>query len=183
MIPHAILHDMRLAGRAPGSRQGYRLYRTNGNVSLNWTLNHIKNDALEQGGIDVLHIYCHGYVGGADDTVRQMSVSFGGLGLELGRESLTFETTSKMRILKNTVSKIVVHACAAADSSGAHLDLFADGRRLMGEIALHSGAYVTAADQIQWYTHSRSSRIDFGDWEGNVLMLSPDTGLPVLVGS
>ena len=171
---------MRLEGRAPGSAQGYRLYRTNGNISLNWTLNHVKNDAQAHGGIDTLHIYCHGYAG--ENEAARVCGDFGGQGLELGRESLTLHNIQIIRLLRNSVSKIVVHACAAADSTHASLDIFSDGRRLMGEMAVHSGAYVTASDRIQWYQGAESGRIDFGEWEGNVFMFSPDARLPVLVG-
>lgn len=184
MIQHAILHDTRLGGRASGSRQGYRLYRTNGNISLNWTLNHVKNDAVENGGIDTLHIYCHGYAG--ENEAARVCGDFGGQGLELGREAVTLHNVEVMKLLKGCANKIIIHACAAADSTWAHLDMYSDGQLLMRRIALNSGAYVTAADRIQWYQENSQipdGRIDFGSWEGNVFMFPPTGGSPILVAS
>jgi hypothetical protein len=68
--------------------------------------------------------------------------------------------------------------------------------RLMGELALWSGATVIASDQTQIYhwrptfmqrlfgeTTRNEFPIDFGDWEGSVYEFSPDTGRPSPVAS
>ena len=115
-----------------------------------------------------------------------MCGDFGGQGLQLGREGITLHNVGITKILQKCASKIIIHACAAADSTWARLDMYSDGQRLMKQIAVNTGAYVTAADKIQWYftnSDKPNGRIDFGDWEGQVLMFSPNGGLPIPVGS
>ncbi len=174
MIAHAILHDRRLQGRPPGSATGYRLYRTNQNISLEWTLSHLAGDARGHGGIEELHIMCHGFE--AIVGVNLQSQQRGGFGLQLGREGVTLANASVMRWLRGQVQIITIHACATADTAPGNEGTDGDGRQLCREIAAHTGAEVIAGVLAQQYTYftDGSGRIDFGDWEGPVLRFSPN---------
>jgi hypothetical protein len=170
MIANAILHDRRLTGRPPGSTQGFRLYRTNGNISLNWTLSHIAGDARGHGGIGELHIMCHGL----EDivAVNNQSQVRGGFGLELGREGVDLSNVAVFSALAGLVQIITIHACATADTVPG----VSNGRQLCREIAARTRAEVIAATRTQEYTYytDGSGRIDFGGWEGPVFRFSPD---------
>jgi hypothetical protein len=96
----------------------------------------------------------------------------GGMGLQLGREDLTHSNVSAWRAIKDTTSNIVVFSCAAANTEKGNEGTRADGRYLMGALAVHTNATVYAADRIQWY-HKRHV-IDFGGWEGTLLRFKPD---------
>jgi len=55
----------------------------------------------------------------------------------------------------------------------------------MGALAIHTNAWVFAADKIQWYNTYKGlkdGRFDFGDWEGQLWAFPPNGGsaLPVL---
>ncbi len=134
MIANAILHDRRLTGRPPGSTQGFRLYRTNGNISLNWTLSHIAGDARGHGGIGELHIMCHGL----EDivAVNNQSQVRGGFGLELGREGVDLSNVAVFSALAGLVQIITIHACATADTVPG----VSNGRQLCREIAARTRA-------------------------------------------
>jgi len=170
MIAHAVLHDRRLTGRPPGSAAGYRLYRTNANISLNWTLSHIAGDARGHGGIGELHIMCHGYEGVVG--VNMQSQVRGGFGLELGREGLDLGNANLMSALAGQCQIITIHACSTADSVPG----VSNGRQLCREIAVYTGAEVIAATRTQEYTYylNGNGRIDFGAWEGPVFRFSPN---------
>jgi hypothetical protein len=148
--------------------------------------------ARKAGGLDDLLICCHGFEGVLEDFDGEVSFVSGGFGLELCQENLTLSNAAVVRSLHATpplVRRIVVFSCAAADSQRAARAYGADGKRLMGEIALHSGARVVASTATQrysmipnisqWMFNAGSQndwRIDFGDWEGAVFEFSPDDG-------
>lgn len=69
------------------------------------------------------------------------------------------------------VSNIVIYSCAAADTQPGNEHTDADGKYLMGALALCTNADVFAADKIQWYyTHGGmpSGAFDFSTWDGNL---------------
>jgi hypothetical protein len=107
----------------------------------------------------------------------------GGMGLQLGQERVTHRNVNLWRAIRNLVESIVVYSCAAADTQKDNIGSEADGRYLMGALALHTGATVYAADRIQWYgTHNslEHGRFEWGKWEGNVHMFRPN-GAPGLL--
>jgi hypothetical protein len=64
--------------------------------------------------------------------------------------------------IKNKVRNIVIYACAAADTQLGNENTEADGKYLMGALALCTNADVFAADQIQYYyTHSNMAERRF----------------------
>lgn len=146
------------------------------------------------GGLDDLLICCHGFhadgaVPGADISIR----TDGGLGLELGAENLDFRSVGATAVLKGPpplAKRIVVFSCGAANTHAQLRNQRGDGMRLMGEIALTTGARVVASNETQIYHNietlkhfffgagsTNDGRIDFGDWEGDVFEFSPEDGV------
>jgi len=102
------------------------------------------------------------------------------MGLQLGREGLRQSNVNQWMQIKNKVRNIVIYACAAADTQLGNENTEADGKYLMGALALCINADVFAADQIQYYyTHSnmRNGAFDFRGWEGNLFKFSANNGL------
>jgi hypothetical protein len=198
MAGRMIVHDFRLTGAVP-SGLGANVYQVTVRTSLSHAFNWVAQHSDRVGGLDDLWIWCHGFEAVIDDDDLSSCYQAGGFGLELCQENLTFDTVSVTNVLKSPrrrVRRIVVFSCAAADSPGTASARRAgsDGMRLMGELALWSGASVIASDQTQIYhwrptmmqrllgdTTRNDFPIDFGEWEGNVYEFSPDTGRPTPV--
>jgi hypothetical protein len=189
-----IMHDFRLTGSVPSGLKS-NIYQVSVRTPLRHALNWVSTHADKVGGLSDLWIWCHGFEGIIEDDELSSSYQAGGFGLELCQENLTFGTVNLTSVLKakRRVRRIVVFSCAAADSPGttSAMNAGSDGMRLMGELALFSGATVIASDQTQYYhwrpttiqklfgeTTKNEFPIDFGEWEGNVYEFSPDTGRP-----
>jgi hypothetical protein len=200
MAGRMIIHDYRLTGAVPSSLRS-NIYQVNARTPLRHAFNWASQYANRVGGLDDLWIWCHGFEGIINDSDLASCYQAGGFGLELCQENLTFATVNVTSVLKTPapkVRRIVVFSCAAADSPGTTAAMHAgsDGMRLMGELALWSGATVIASDQTQYYhwrptvmqrlfgeTTRNEFPIDFGDWEGNVYEFSPVTGRPTPVAA
>ena len=110
----------------------------------------------------------------------------GGFGLQLGKQGLTLSNVGLTRMWREpsvAITKVTIYACAAADTGGGNSGTIGDGRRFLGEMALHSGATIIASSAVQTYNPESVRRflpspIDFGEWEGQVFAFSPDTGAP-----
>jgi hypothetical protein len=98
----------------------------------------------------------------------------GGMGLQLGSEGVLHSNVSRWKAIAGACDSIVIYACAAANTESGNEGSTADGKYLMGALAMHAKATVYAADRIQWYD---PSNMDFGDWEGNLWQFQP-TGVP-----
>jgi hypothetical protein len=193
MSGKAILYDRRLVGSIPSELRGIT-YTVGSAVPLAHAFGWVVGQANQRGGLDELWLWCHGYEDVIEDANQGQSYSAGGFGLQLCQEDLTFSTVGQTRVFNGQppkVRKIVVYSCAAADSPGTEAAITAgsDGMRLMGELALWSGARVVASDETQLYVMQhfvsealcRAGDIDFGQWQGNVYEFSPTTGYPTLL--
>lgn len=117
-----------------------------------------------------MFIMCHGYAG--QNERAQMSMDAGGMGLQLGRENVLHENVSLWSAIKNRVENIVVYSCAASNTESGNEGTAADGRYLMGALAIVTNASVFAADRIQWYNTYKglaNGRFEWGAWEGRLL--------------
>jgi len=193
-----IMHDFRLTGAVPNCA-AQNIYEVSLQTPIRHAFNWVATHASRVGGLSDLWIWCHGFEGIIEDPDLAQSYQAGGFGLEFCQENLTFATVSVTSVLKSPtprVKKIVVFSCAAADSpdTRAAMNAGSDGMRLMGELALWSGATVIASDQTQYLYHRptvmqtilgettlNEFAIDFGEWEGNVYEFSPATGHPRLI--
>lgn len=198
MAGRMIVHDFRLTGSVPAGL-GSNVYQVSARTPVRHAFNWVAQYADRVGGLDDLWIWCHGFESIINDWDLASCYQAGGFGLELCQENITFATVSLTSVLKTPrprVRRIVVFSCAAADSPGTDAARRAgsDGMRLMGELALWTGARVIASDQTQYYhlrptmmqrllgnTTSNDFPIDFGDWEGTVYEFSPETGRPTAV--
>lgn len=125
-----------------------------------------------------LYVLCHGFAGSSAQ--RQQSGDFGGMGLQLGMEGVLHSNVNRWDKIRNVFRDIVVYACGAGDTQAGSEGTTADGRYLMGALAIHTGANVFAADRIQWY---RRTGFNFGNWEGQLYRFPPSGGNPVPVGT
>jgi hypothetical protein len=141
--------------------------------------------AVGSNKLRTLSVCCHGYEAGVADERSAMSYQGGGFGLELGADNLTWETVSAFSALNGKFASkgiLEIYSCAAAQDSSGGNGFTGNGRLLMRELAGHAGATVRASDTVQEYTAgvvdiwvaSWYEGVDFGEWEGNVWLFTPD---------
>ena len=94
--------------------------------------------------------------------------------------------------VEGLINKIIIFACATADTGQGNEGTIGDGKRFCGEMALQTGATVIAATHTQWYSidqsfwqwiTGQSGSIDFGTWEGPVYSFSPVDGSATLINN
>ena len=194
MAKRLVLLDFRLTGMVTDGIG--EIIHVGGGTDIQKAFNKIATKARAVGGLDDLLICCHGFEMILEDYDNSVSFMSGGYGLQLCNENLTLANVGVTGVLKSapplvpTVKRIVVFSCAAADSNRAARNAGSEGKRLMGSLALTTGARVVASDATQYYRaipsiaqSLRSAggkndwRIDFGEWEGNVFEFSPDDGV------
>lgn len=180
MAGRMIIHDTRLAGKAPPIAPN--IYVVNATVEINHCIGWIGQYARSQGGLNELLVMCHGFEANWD-LGRQMSTmqQAGGFGLQLCTEGLTLYNVWLVRNWKGLIRRITVYACGPADTGPGNEGTAGDGRRFMGEMALWSSAEVIGARNTQMYSWSSSQPIDFGAWEGPVYRFDPSNGQPTQI--
>jgi hypothetical protein len=180
MSKYVVLRDRRLHGGVP-ARSNLGIVNTDASTSLAYAFSAI-NVLARTDRINTLFVLCHGYAG--ENARANVSVDAGGMGLQLGRESVLHSNVSMWGSIKKKVRRIVVYACAAANTEPGNEGSDSDGRYLMGALALHTDADVYAADAIQWYgTHKNlhNGRFDWGSWEGKLMMFPAGGSAPTRV--
>ena len=174
MNRYLALRDRRLEGGVP-ARPRLGIINTDEHTPLAEAFARIRG-YVRLGRIHTLYILCHGYAG--ENPRGRVSMDAGGMGLQLGREDVTHANVGQWSAIKGGVANIVVHSCAAADTQPGNQGSVADGRYLMGALAIHTGADVYAADIIQWYHNYKDNlkrgRFEFGEWEGNLWHFPPN---------
>ena len=176
-----VVHDRRLLGATP---LNYNYVKQVGpETAIASVIGSIAHYGASR-PLDTVHILCHGFEAHADLS-QQISTpdAVGGFGLQLCMEGLKLFNASLTARWRGRVNRIVVFACAPADTGRGNEGTRGDGRRLCGELALWSGAEVIAARDTQYYNgvvahypggRSVSDTIDFGAWEGPVYSFTPD---------
>lgn len=178
---YVAVRDRRLGGGVP-ARSNLRIVNTSATTPLGQAFVAINSAARGGAKVRTVFILCHGYAGTND--AAGMCLDAGGMGLQLGRENVLHENVSMWTAIRNKVEEIVVYSCAAGNTEAGNEGTRADGRYLMGALALHTNASVYAADRIQWYhTHKglANGRFEFGQWEGQLLHFPPTGGAPLVV--
>jgi hypothetical protein len=186
MSVYLALRDRRLKGGVP-ARPRLAIVNTDEHTRLTHAFGAIRRTARDNGRVHSMFVLCHGYAG--TNEAAGVCMDAGGMGLELGFETVTHGNVGQWSAIRGSVSNIVVYACAAANTEAGNAGTTADGRYLMGALALVTGAHVYAADRIQWYSrynNLNNGRYDFGAWEGRLFHFSPNgtppttaTGAPV----
>jgi hypothetical protein len=162
------LHDRRLAGDISGFSGA--VIDLNAATSLPVTFGAVRAYAGRR-RLESIFIACHGFAGA---NIRDMvSADAGGMGLQLGKEGVKHDNVAMWAALKNVTRNVVVYACAAANTEPGNEFTTADGRYLMGALAIYLNCYVFAADRIQFYNRYEGV-IDFGLWEGRLFRFGPD---------
>jgi hypothetical protein len=184
MPTYVAIHDLRVRGTLPSfggiwsggveRSPGLQVTNMDANTSL-LTAFGVVNLYARVEPIHALFIICHGYCGAIlpmsidletlDDTMVQ-----GGMGLQLGREHVMHRNVSMWTAIKGAAKNIVVYACAAADTQPGAEGTIADGRYLMGALAIHTQSDVYAADRVQHYSYGHV--MNFGRWEGQLFCFS-----------
>jgi hypothetical protein len=177
MATYVALRDRRLKGGVPARPHLY-IINTDGSTPLRTAFGGINSAARASGTIHTLFILCHGYAG--SNPRLGVCMDAGGMGLQLGQENVLHNNVRMWMAIRNRVQNIVVYACAAADTEPGNEGTRADGRYLMGALAIHTNANVYAADRIQWYgtaNNNPKGAFNFGAWEGQ-LWYFPPSGAP-----
>ena len=171
MPTNIVLHDVRLEGVAPAGRNisTMRLSESTPLASAFTLIRTLK----QLDGMQRLFVLCHGYAGESER--GEVCGDFGGMGLQLGADDVLHENISLWRSIRGCVSQIVVYSCGAADTQPENRGSHADGKYLMGALAIHTNATVYAADRIQWYDtgYFGDGTINFGSWEGTLWKFQP----------
>jgi len=175
MPKRMLVHDQRLKGGAPSIAQN--TYLVTAATPTTHVINWVGQYAKSQGGLDELIVMCHGFALLSDSRSQSSYAEpVGAGGLQLGTPGLVPSVVMKTAAWKPYIRNIYIYACGTSASS-LYRDPEWDGRRFCGELALWSGAWVYAADRLQWYVqHGPSQTIDFGSWEGQVFCYSPADG-------
>jgi hypothetical protein len=98
------------------------------------------------------------------------------IGIGLGHEGLFASNVSLWKAIQGRTKNIIVYSCLAARTQPDMVGTFGDMKYLMGALAIHTGAYVYAADQQQC-ADVQPKDVDFGPWEG-ALFEFPPSGAP-----
>jgi hypothetical protein len=181
MAVYLALRDRRLEGGVP-HRDGLHIVNTDATTPLSDAFSRIRAVAPRSGKIHSMFILCHGYAG-SNERAR-VSMDAGGMGLQLGREDVLHGNVNLWTAIAGKVENIVVYSCGAADTQPGNEYTTADGRYLMGALAIHTNANVFAANRIQWYNTYKglaNGRFDFGAWEGQLYFFPPSGTTPVPV--
>jgi hypothetical protein len=176
------VRDRRLMGGVPAHAH-LAIQNTDAKTSVKGVLHQISAHA-GAGKFHTLFILCHGYAGA--NLHLNVSADAGGMGLQLGKEGLLHSNVGLWGQIKNKVSNIVIYACAAADTEPGNENTKADGKYLMGALALTTNADVYASDRIQWYLTYKglhNGAYNFGTWEGQLYKFPAQTGMGTAVAS
>jgi hypothetical protein len=172
MPEYVVVRDSRLEGVMPGVFTAWwndlNIISTSKANPLQDVFDQVNELNEEHGKMHTMFVLCHGYAGGSENLM--MSGDFGGQGLQLGTENVLHSNVSAWEEIKDTVSNIVVYACAAANTEAGNEFTTEDGEYLMGALAIHTNAVVYAADRMQWYM---PGDFNFGQWEGRLLRFNP----------
>lgn len=193
MAKRLVLLDSRLIGMVTDGIG--EVIRVGASTEIRQAFDKVALHAFARGGLDDLLICSHGFEALFEDYDGQLSFMSGGFGLELCAENLSLANVGVTAVLRSIppevplVKRIVVFSCAAADTHRLTKNLGADGKRLMGAMALMTGARVVASTATQFFDRIPSMaqslrsaggkddwRIDYGEWEGDVFEFSPADG-------
>lgn len=179
-----IWHDTRLAGSPPAIAPN--TFQVNGTVPLAGALGWIAHYAGTQGGLDELIVMCHGFESNVNYQQRMSTRAVvGGFGLQICSEGINLGNVRAVSVFKPAagplIRRITIYACGTADTGPGNEGTWGDGRRFMGEFAIHSGAHVVAGRDAQTYNPEsvrpvNPQPIDFGEWEGPVFLFDPTSG-------
>ncbi len=179
MYKYLALRDRRLEGGVP-ARPRLSIVNVDEHTISSSLFHQIKGAASAAGGrIDTMFVFCHGFAG--ENVNAGVSMDAGGMGLELGRDCVLHSNVHRWAAIKDKVKDMVVYSCAAANTEQNNAGTTADGKYLMGALAIYTNATVYAADRIQWYNTYHglpNGAFNFGKWEGTLWRFPPSGNPP-----
>ncbi len=169
MSINVIAHDTRLEGRTPVSGSGTVTFEVDDSTPLSEFFDRVVSLADSHGGIDRLMLMAHGVYVVDEDTS----------GIKFCHEFISHRTVHDFSRFRDKVDRIVLFVCHAAETT---MTAGGDGDELCRQMALLADAEVTAAREVQAYTtyescslfHCEESAIEFGEWEGPVVVFGRD---------
>lgn len=177
-----IVHDRRLRGRTPAIAPN--TFHVSENTDLRGALNWIATYATQQGNLDNLFVFAHGFEAGVEDNIEMVSTYALGYGLQFCREGLDLYNVATTQVLNNKVRRITLFSCGPANTRRGFERTRGDGGQFCSEMAGWTNASVIAAIETQLYNIrtsiwdrllGREGEMDFGDWEGPVYEFTPDS--------
>ncbi len=104
-------------------------------------------------------------------------------------EGLTLRNVDVLAQLYGAIENIILYACGPANTGAGAAGTRGDGRRFCQEMAAYTLANVYASDATQKYNPSYNYAemtcdpnvpLDFGRWEGDVYLFTPDGGITLV---
>jgi hypothetical protein len=188
MADYVMVHDRRVIAGIP-ARPNLGIVHTDQYTRVQTILQRV-NAYARWGRIRALYILAHGKAGfnakprsdgfSSYEGPGAQCMDAGGMGVSLGAEGIRQHNVNAWIGIRGRVDNIVVYACGAADTQPGNEFTLADGRYLMGALALATGAFVYAGTGIQWrarYRNLPNGRFILEGWRGQLLCFDPDTGV------
>jgi hypothetical protein len=192
MAEYVMVRDLRVHAGIP-NRPNLGIINTDAHTSLGLVFHRI-NALARWGKIKALYILAHGKAGfdakPRTDDVHSYSapgavcMDAGGMGISLGAEGIRHANVNAWRAIRGKIDNIVVYSCGAADTQPGNEFSPADGRYLMGALAINTDAMVFAGTGIQHmarFGNLPHGRFILMGWRGALLRFSPGTGAAVHV--
>ena len=165
MPVNVIAHDTRLEGRTPASTSGTIAFEVGDETPISDFFDRVIRYSDNNGGIETLFIMAHGVIVTGEDTNA----------IQFCREFISYRNVHLFGHLRDKVQRIVLYVCHASETS---MTAHGDGDELCRQMAMQAHAEVTAAREVQAYSTDEhcslfsceESAIDFGEWEGTVIV-------------
>ncbi|MCU0239047.1 MAG: hypothetical protein MUC29_06360 [Pyrinomonadaceae bacterium] len=165
MSVNVIAHDTRLEGRTPTSTSSTITFEVGENTPIQQFFDRVIQISDEHSGIDTLYIMAHGVeVTDLDRTAIQFCQDY-----------ISNFNVNLFTQFREKLQEIVLFVCHAAETD---MTSHGDGHALCRQMAINAQCKVTAAREVQTYSHDEvcslfsceESAIDFGEWEGTVVV-------------
>jgi hypothetical protein len=192
MAEYVMVRDLRVHAGIP-SRPNLGIINTDARTPLSWVFQRI-NAYARLGRIHALFVLAHGRAGFDAKPRTDGFTSYegpggvckdaGGMGVSVGTEGIRHGNVEKWYAIRGKAENIVLYSCGAADTQPGNEFSLADGRYLMGALAICTGANVYAASAIQYfskYKHLPNGRFILSDWRGVLYHFPPDGTAPKAV--
>jgi hypothetical protein len=166
MPVNVIAHDTRLEGRTPTSTSSTITFEVNGDTPIQDFFNRVIQISNENNGIRTLFIMAHG--------VHVLDVNT--TAILFTHDFISYLNIHLFEQFQDKLEKIVLFVCHASETD---MTEHGDGDELCRQMAVNAQCEVTAAREVQAYSHGNRScasdwcmeaPLEFGDWEGTVVV-------------
>jgi hypothetical protein len=154
MAKFVMVRDLRVHAGIP-NRPDLGIINTDAHTPLGSVFQGV-NAYARYGQLKALFILAHGKAGFDAKPRTDGTASFegpgaackdaGGMGISLGGEGIRHYNVHLWSAIRGRAENIVIYACAAGDTQPGNEGTVADGKYLMGALALYTGANVFASN-------------------------------------